>query len=246
MVKSEASSNKSELAERLRTNLAMVRGLRPAAVESEAPLRMRLREWQSERFLRTYPDLMASKRYRPAAEFFLSDLYGPKDFSRRDEELERVLPLVTRVLPASAVHTLALGMELDVLSESFDSAMTRALRAGCRSAKADIGEASYASAYRACSNRPGREAQIALLIQIGEALDHVTRKPLLKAAIALIKRPAYATGLSALHDFLDRGFHAFCNINGAGEFLDIIRTRETLILERLFAGHPTPFDLERA
>jgi hypothetical protein len=35
-------------------------------------------------------------------------------------------------------------------------------------------------------------------------------------------------------------------MDGAGEFLDIIRTRETLILECLFAGHPVPFDLAQS
>ena len=245
MVKSEGPLNKEDLAARLRAGLAKVKTLRPASVASEATLRMRLRAWQSARFLRTYPDLMASERYRAAAEFFLSDLYGPKDFSRRDEELERVLPMLTKFLSASAVHTLALGMELDILSESLDSALARALLAGSQSAKADISEAAYAKAYRTCGNRPGREAQIDLLMQIGDALDHLTRKPLLKAAIALMKGPAHAAGFRALHDFLERGFRAFCDMGGGAEFLDIIRTRETLILERLFAGHPAPFDLER-
>ena len=245
MVKSEPSLDKEELAARLRENLAKVKELRPASVASEAPLRMQLRAWQSARFLRTYPDLMASERYRPAAEFFLSDLYGPKDFSRRDEELERVLPMMTKFLSASAVHTLALGMELDVLSESLDSAMARALLAGGRSAEVSIDEAAYVKAYRACGDRPGREAQIDLLIQIGETLDHLTRKTFLKTAISLMKGPSHAAGLGALHDFLDRGFRAFCHLNGAGEFLHTIRTRETLILQRLFAGHPAPFDLRR-
>ena len=245
VVKSEASLNKEDLAALLRANLVKVKGLRPVSVASDTPLRMRLRAWQSARFLRTYPDLMANERYRPAAEFFLTDLYGPKDFSQRDEQLERVLPMLTKFLSVSAVHTLALSMELDILSESLDSAMVRALLAGGRSIKTDISEAAYAKAYRTCANRPGREAQIDLLMQIGDTLDHLTRKPLLKAAIALMKGPAHAAGLSALHDFLDRGFRAFCHLEGAGEFLGIIRTRETLILERLFAGHPAPFDLAR-
>ena len=245
VVKSAAQLDKENLLALLHANLAKVRSLRPASVASEEPLRMRLRAWQSARFTRTYPDLMSSQRYRPAAEFFLSDLYGPKDFSRRDEELERVLPLVTKLLPAAAIHTLALGMELDVLSESFDSAMAQALAAGDRALRADISDAAYAKAYRTCGDRPGREAQIELLMQIGTALDRITRMPLLKAAIALMKGPAHATGLTALHDFLDRGFRAFANINRAGEFLQIIRTRETLILVRLFAAHPAPFELAR-
>ena len=121
--------NKEELAALLRANLDAVKILRPPRLRARRRMRMQLRAWQSARFARTYPDLLASERYRPAAEFFLSDLYGPKDFSRRDEELERILPMLGRFLPASGVHTLALGMELDIISETFDIAMARALLA---------------------------------------------------------------------------------------------------------------------
>ncbi|HUX23329.1 MAG TPA: hypothetical protein VMV87_01805 [Burkholderiales bacterium] len=245
MSKVEETAEKEDMVAQMRANLAKLRGLRPASVPSEAPMRMQLRAWQSARFARTYPELLASERYRLAAEFFLSDLYGPKDFSKRDTELERILPMLSRLLPAAGVHTLALGMELDIISETFDIAMARALLAHSQTPKSDISEAAYAKAYRACDDRPGRETQIKLLIEIGATLDRVTRRPLLKAAISLMKGPAYAAGLGALHDFLDRGFQAFERMNGATEFLDTIRTRETLILQRLFAGHRAPFDLTR-
>ena len=242
---SEAAADKETPAELLRANLVNVKSLRSASVLSrrQAALRTRLRAWQAARFERTYADLMASERYRPAAEYFLSDLYGPKDFSARDEELERLLPVLTRILPASAIHTLAVGVELDLLSESLDLAMVEALLAAGQAADADISEAAYIKAYRTCGNRPGREAQIELILQIGVAIDIITRKPLLRAAIALFKAPAYAVHLGELHEFLDNGFHAFRHMHGAAEFLAIIRARETLILARLFARHRAPFDL---
>ncbi len=243
----EAAADKEALSALLRTNLVSVRNLRSASVlgSREAALRMRLRGWQAARFERTYADLMASDRYRPAAQFFLSDLYGPKEFSERDEELERLLPAVTRILPASAIHTLAVGVELDLLSESLDAAMVKSLVAAGHAAEAEISEAAYARAYRTCDNRSGREAQIGLIMQIGNAIDSLTRKPLLGAAIALIKGPAHVAHMRALHDFLDRGFKAFRHMHGAAEFLSIIRERETLILGRLFAKHRAPFDWNR-
>jgi hypothetical protein len=243
----QAAADKGALAALLRANLVDVRKLRSASVLSGEPgaLRTRLRGWQAARFVRTYSDLLASDRYRPAAEFFLSDLYGPKEFNERDEELERILPAITRILPASAIHTLAVGVELDLLSESLDSAMVKALLAAGLKAEVDISEADYANAYRACDNRRGRETQIEEIMQIGDAIDSLTRKPLLGAAIALIKGPAHAAHMGALHDFLDRGYRAFRHMQGAAEFLTIIRKRETLILTRLFANHRAPFDLDR-
>lgn len=241
----EAATDKEALTALLRADLVGVRSLRSASVLSgrQAALRMRLRAWQAARFERTYADLMASGRYRPAAEFFLSDLYGPKDFSERDQELERFLPAMTKILPASAIHTLTVGVELELLSESLDSAMVQALQAAGQTVEADISEAAYAKAYRACADRRGRKAQIVLILQIGDAIDSLTRKPLLRAAIALIKGPAHAAGMGELHDFLDRGFKAFRHMQGAAEFLAIIRERESLILARLFAKHRAPFDL---
>ena len=243
----EAAADKEAFSALLRANLVGVRNLRSASVLSgkQAALRMQLRAWQAARFLRTYADLMASDRYRPAAEFFLSDLYAPKDFSERDDELERLLPVLTRILPASAIHTLAVGVELDLLSESLDLAMVQVLLAAGQPADADISEAGYIKAYRTCDNRPGREAQIELILQIGETIDIITRKPLLRAAIALFKAPAYAVHMGELHKFLDSGFYAFRHVHGACEFLALIRARETQILARLFARHRAPFDLDR-
>jgi len=247
MNRPEAAESKEALAALLQSNLLGVRKLRSASVlgAGQAAMRMRLRGWQAARFTRTYADFMASDRYRPAAEFFLSDLYGPTDFSERDDELGHFLPAMTKVLPASAIHTLAVGVELDLLSESLDAAMVQALLAAGQGAEADIGEAAYAKAYRACSGRSERERQIKLLLQIGDAIEGLTRKPLLGAAIALIKGPAHAAGMGALHDFLDRGFKAFRHMRGAAAFLATIRERETRILARLFARHPAPFDLNR-
>ena len=230
----------------LLANLAKVRSLRSSAAltAAQAQLRLRLRAWQATRFPRTYPDLLSSERYRPAAEFFLSDLYGPKDFSKRDTELERIVPALTRILPAAAVHTLATAIELDALSESLDAAMVSALRSAGLAADAQIGEAAYAAAYRACANRPEREAQIALTVEIGQALDALTRKPLIRSAIGLMKRPAHMAGMAELHEFLERGFSVFRHMKGAEEFLETIRDRETRIMLHLFDGRADPFGLD--
>jgi hypothetical protein len=144
----EAAANKEMQGALLRSHLVGVRELRGASALTgkQAALRMRLRGWQAARFERTYADLLASDRYRPAAEYFLSDLYGPKDFSERDEVLERLLPVITKILPASAIHTLGVGVELDLLSESLDCAMVHALLAAGQAADADSSEAAYARA----------------------------------------------------------------------------------------------------
>src|SRR4051794_18012483 len=63
----------------------------------------RLARWQSLRLQMTYADLASEPRYFAAIDFFRTDLYGPGDFSRRDEDLARVVPMLVRMLPARMI-----------------------------------------------------------------------------------------------------------------------------------------------
>lgn len=237
------SHDKQRSADALRQHLKSAKALRELA--NVAPLaadhRLRLRAWQAARLARTHTDLLSSRRYAQAAQFFLSDLYGPKDFSSRDEEVERILPLLIKMLPASALHTLALAVELDALTEELDSAMVAQLhRAGLIE---QIDDDAYATAYRAVGRRPERERQIVLIRQTGEALDRLARKPLLAGLLKLMHAPAQLAGLADLHEFLDRGFRAFRGMGAADEFLDSIESKEKTLLGKLFANAGEPFAL---
>ncbi|TRZ89325.1 MAG: hypothetical protein D4R84_17990 [Rhodocyclaceae bacterium] len=199
----------------------------------EAAARTRLREWQAERLARTYNDLLKSERFGAAAAFFQSDLYGPKDFSARDADIARLLPLMTKTLPLAGLETVSSAMELDALSERLDAQMTgELLQQGALS----IDGASYAAAYRKVGDRPGRERQITLISEGGYALDRLTRRPLIRRILRLMREPARLGGLGAIQEFLERGFDAFHKMGSAEEFIETIRTRETQLLEDLFAG----------
>ena len=50
-----------------------------------------LKAFQQRRFSHTYADLLASSRYGAVARFFLDELYGPSDFTRRDEQFARMV-----------------------------------------------------------------------------------------------------------------------------------------------------------
>ena len=96
-----------------------------AAYGGDAALRapvLALKAWQAARLARTYADLHASERYRGATQFFLEELYGARDFSQRDTEIEHILPKLTRLLPEAALDTIAGAVELDELSEQLDQA----------------------------------------------------------------------------------------------------------------------------
>ena len=224
----------SPVAERLERHLRQLRELRGPG--RAAPARLaELKRWQAQRLQRTYADYASQPRYAAATSFFIDDLYGAKDFSSRDQAMLRILPVMTRMLPESAVETAALAIELEALSEHLDHQLAGALAAG------PITEASYAEAYRASTKREDRERQIELIEATGRRLDELVRKPLVGQMLKMMRRPAKLAGLADLQDFLERGYGAFRAMDGAGEFLDAVRTREEKLLSALFSRAARPF-----
>jgi hypothetical protein len=65
--------------------------------------------------------------------------------------------------------------------------------------------------------------------------------PLLSSALAAMRRPARIAGVAALHEFLERGLLSFRGMKGAGEFLAVLRARETAVMQAIFAGDDAPF-----
>jgi len=226
--------DKNAIGQELAARIAEARDLRASRADDpdaeDYPL---LKQWQADRLAQTYADLLASERYGPAARFFLSDLYGPKDFRSRDAELQRVVPVMVRVLPARALATLLDAVRMDCLSESLDTDMVKILRAAGQSRRIDW--EAYAAAYRACGRRADREQQIALVEHIGKTLDRLTRMPLIRVSLRIMEGPAHLAGLSGLHSFLQRGFDAFSEMRGADEFLATVIERETALMRDWFA-----------
>lgn len=230
------SEEKQQSAQALRQHLQTAKALRQIANANPETAcdRLRLREWQAARLTRTYAELLASERFGKAAKFFLSDLYGPKDFSSRDEEVERILPMLVTMLPASALRTVALAVEVDALTELLDSAMVAQLRMLQRIDSID--EDAYAAAYRTVGHQPERRRQIVLIRQTGEALEKLAQKSLLSTVLKLMRRPAHLAGLGELQEFLENGFAAFRQMGDATAFLDCIENKERQLLENLFSG----------
>jgi hypothetical protein len=187
-----------------------------------------VKAYQQRRFAHTYADLLATARYGAAARFFLEELYGPSDFSQRDAQFARVVPALVRLFPQEVVETVATLTQLHALSEHLDSAMA------CEVPDADVDALAYARAWRAVGLTSDRERQVALTLDVGHDLDELTRKPLLRHSLRMMRGPARAAGLSALQSFLENGFDTFRAMRGAQEFLSTVSTRERALLEALF------------
>ncbi len=199
-----------------------------------------VKAWQQQRLKRTYPDLAADVRYGPATMFFMDELYGIKDSALRDRDLIRMYPTIKRVLPQFAYDAVSKALELDVISEEFDQMLAKKI------GDEVITEANYAEAFRQAGTKKDRLRQVELMRAVGAKLDVVVKKPMIYSTLRLLRTPARLAGLSNMQQFLEAGFTSFRHMNGAEYFLNTIAEREIALIERLYSGHPAPFELLRA
>lgn len=208
------------------------------AVEAERRLRHQdaalahrvkaLKAWQQARFATTHADLLHDARYGPAAHFFLNDLYGPQDFAQRDAQFARIVPAMVRLFPTEVVDTVAALAALHALSESLDAQMASHMNDSALSPD------SYAQCWRQTGSRKERAQQLETALDLGQRLERLTRKPLMRHSLKLMRGPARAAGLDTLQSFLERGFDAFATMGRADHFLGLIEEREQQLMNQLF------------
>jgi hypothetical protein len=201
-----------------------------------------VKQFQRDRLAGAHADLLQSERYRLAARFFLDELYGVKDFSLRDEELARMIPSMSRLLPAGALGALADAIELDAISEELDAAMAAQHEASATGAAAlpALTEAAYVDLYRAVGRRELRVRQIDLVEQVGRELDRLVGKPFLFRILKGMEGPARLAGLGRMQSFLVAGFEAYRHMRGAEEFIRTVASRERALMEATFAQADGP------
>ena len=194
-----------------------------------------LRRWQAERLRRSFAHFLADPSRRAAAEFFLSDVYGDHDFSRRDADIARVVPLMQRLLPDTLLASVADAIELGLLTHAFDLRMAAELqRLAPRGKRLD--EALYGRAYRACGLPRLRGYQIDLIARVGTDLGRGLNTPGVGMLQKLSRGPAKAAGLAELQGFLERGVDAFSRLGNQAAFIAEIERDERALSRRLFAG----------
>jgi len=199
-----------------------------------------LQQWQRERLASSYSDLRSQPGCRPACDFFLSELYGGLDFTERDQDMEKVMPVMIRFLSDKILMSLADAFELQAISLEFDLEMAEILRVqGLRK----LNDASYGAVYRRCNNRPLRERQIRLIRQLGLDLARLVHRRFMMQLVRLLRGPAHATGFGKLQVFLEDGLGAFKKLDDPKLFIDTIYQRESQSMQKLFDGEKHPFRL---
>jgi hypothetical protein len=199
-----------------------------------------LRRWQAARLRTSFARFLRDPEQRPAAEFFLSDVYGDHDFARRDADIARVLPTMQRLLPAKLLEAVAAGIELGALTHELDLDMAEVLgRLAPRGKRLDT--ALYAQAYREAGDPARRARQIVLIGEVGAGLTVAVRTPGVPTLLHLSRGPARAAGVADLQRFLELGFAVFAALDDAEGFIAEIVVDEREVSRRLFAGDADPF-----
>jgi hypothetical protein len=244
------AAQKKSVAKRFRTILEETSRLTRQRVEGGGLSKGQevLAKWQCARLASTYQDLSAQKRYKKAIDFFLTDLYGPIDFSQRDNDIKRVYPIMVNVLSADAIDSLAQGLELNSLSMVLDAKLLEVLVSECgfdaENEPGALDYQMYAEAYRTCDNYDQRVRQIDLIVDVGENLESVTQRRMILAAVKVARKPAQIAGFGELQNFIERGLAAFKEMGSANEFLATLHSREMRLLDAIYAGKPPPKTLK--
>ena len=230
------------ISSRLERRLAAHQALHDPVREPRNGLRWlpELRRWQAARLRLSFAHFLADPSRRPAAEFFLDDVYGDRDFTRRDADIARVMPMMQRLLPEKLLATVADAIELGALTQALDLRMAESLQAlAPRRRKLD--ESLYAEAYRDVGLPRLRAHQIDLIRRVGGGFGRALKLPGVAALLAFSRGPARFAGLSELQGFLERGVAAFEELGDAQAFVGEIERAERKASKRLFAGEPDPF-----
>ncbi|MDO9359940.1 MAG: hypothetical protein Q7T70_13220 [Polaromonas sp.] len=213
-----------ETVSRLRISRAADPSLMQAALE--------VKRFQGQRFKATYADLLRDPRYRRAAEFFLDELYGERDYSQRDQQFARIAGTISRLFPAAVAETSAALAEVHALTEQLDDQMAQRWLRSSLSPEARR----YIDCWRKVGDPVARQQQLQVVLQLGRQLDRLTRMRGLRSLLKMMRGPAAAAGLSSLQSFLEAGFDSFAEMSGSTEFLALIEKREATWIDALFGG----------
>lgn len=203
----------------------------------------RVQRWQVEQLTQRHGHFLEDPRYAPVTRYFLEDMYG-LDLHALADEVERALPLASRLLPDVVLKTAAVALELNALTGLLDERMAEIIFE--EQGASEITLDNYAAAYRRASSREQRHLQMALLSELGMGLDRYVRSRVIYATFRFAHRPAHAAGLGNLYDFLGRGFVAMKPMDSARDYIACFTATEHVVIDNLFDGHPDPFRVDKA
>jgi hypothetical protein len=192
--------------------------------------------WQLEYMLPFYEDLRTTADRVAAVDFFVSDLTGI-NIGERDQELAKVVPVMSRMLPAKVIDVVATAMQLNARVLGINLSICRELYAEI-SIDTRITEATYCSACRRASHLEECLELVHLTAEIGRSLDDVIRIPMMGLMLRAMRTPARLAGFGVLQVFLETGYERFNALQDIDRFLDDMTARMTFVFTQIFSAPP--------
>jgi hypothetical protein len=186
-----------------------------------------VQSWQCKRLLVSHQHMYQQKRFKPAVEFFINELFGPNDFSQRDKDIARIIPKMSTFLPQKALQSLACALHLNTLSFELDFELAKRL------VDTTINRDTYAKAYISCNNFASRQQQIDYIRNLGNDLADVVKIKGISSLLFISRKPAKMAGVLALHEFLEKGFKSFKNMGNVEDFITPLVNKEREIMQQI-------------
>jgi hypothetical protein len=193
--------------------------------------RLALQIFQSNRLRRDYPDLSAIKQYHAVGEFFFTEIYGPRDFSERDNGARRLQGFL-HLVPGVMAEDVEQVLELLDLTNHLDHDLALVLHG--REVGLNFNEAVYEECYRRQNNYDDRLRQLKLVDRSLYDVFRLSRIGLLGTALRRTRLVAQLTGIDGIHQFLLKGYDALRPVQDITLFAQTIYDRELERLNRIY------------
>lgn len=227
-------NTKEAVSKKLYENLISAKNYRLLAKNDKSlgEIKSQLKKFQIERLKVTHAEFLNSPNTAKATNFFLNELYSEKDLTKRDNDLEKILPMMEKLFPLNILEVVAQAIQLDALTECLDNKMATNL-------VLNFTEEQYLNTYKKKTSKEDRILQIKLTEALGNSLCNLINIPFLNTTLKIMKLPAKLASLQDMHQFLEEGFSTFKNTREPKKFVQKLIEKELELLEEIYAINQT-------
>lgn len=194
----------------------------------------RFTNWQLEYLLPFFSELHIQDGYADAVEFTMSELAGV-GISKRDRDLERAAPAITKLLPLGALETIANAAATNARVLEINIAICRCLLSDDE-LPAEFTEQEYFVACREASSLDECLELVHVITGLGHTLKSLVRIPMIGMTLRAMRAPAHAAGFGALQEFLENGYYTFRQMPDIEYFLTEIERRMIEVFEKSYTA----------